>query len=148
MFASSFETHLKISAIMQNELALSQTNTSSARIRRLHAKPVDRIGVKLANGIEFIHIDDIICCEAWGNYCKIHLADRKDALLVSKTLKHVSSVLPQGVFFRTHQSFAIRLNTIKSVTDEIVLNNGMRVPLSRRHRPTLMTWLTQNITLI
>ena len=131
-----------------HKVALSQTQAPSARIRRLHPKPANKIGVRLANGIECIQVDDIICCEAWSNYCKIHLTGRKEPLLVSKTLKHVISVLPKDVFFRTHQSFAIRQDAITSVRDEIVLNNGMTVPLSRRQRPELMSWLMQNLAII
>jgi DNA-binding LytR/AlgR family response regulator len=133
---------------MKNQVAYSQSKKSPARIRKLHNPLPDRIGVRLSHGIECIRLEEIVCCEAWGNYTRIHLADRKDPILVSKTLKHVSSVLPDSMFFRTHQSFVIRIETITTVSNDIVLSNGMVVPLSRSQKPAFMSWIKRNITLI
>ena len=133
---------------MKSQVAHTRKQSSTARIRRLHDTIHDRIGVKLASSIECIHLDEIVCCEAWGNYCKIHISGRKDALVMSKPLKHLCTVLPDTGFFRTHQSYIIRVDAIRSVSDEIELTNGMRVPLSRSHKPAFMQWLKQNITLI
>ncbi len=133
---------------MKHQIAYSKPKEPTARIRKLHNRLPDRIGVRLAHGIECIRLDQIVCCEAWGNYCKIHLTDRKAPLLVSKTLKHVMSVLPENMFFRTHQSFVVRIDTIGSISDEITLNNGMNIPLSRGQKPEFLAWVKRNITLI
>ncbi|MDX1477496.1 MAG: LytTR family DNA-binding domain-containing protein [Saprospiraceae bacterium] len=133
---------------MINKAKLPHTHTPTARIRSLHPSRTNKIGIRLSHGIECITVDDIICCEAWGNYCRIHLSTRPEPILVSKTLKHVSGVLPEAGFYRPHQSFVIRLDAIASVSDEIHLSNGMKVPLSRRQKPDFMSWLKHHITLI
>ena len=133
---------------MKHQRVYSESKESTARIRKLHKRLPDRIGVRSAHGIECIRLDQLVCCEAWGNYCKIHLTDREAPLLVSKTLKHVVSVLPENLFFRTHQSFVIRIDAIRSIADEIVLNNGMHIPLSRGQRSEFLSWVKRNITLI
>lgn len=129
--------------------AISQhNNKTTARIRRLHPPRRDKIGIRLSNSIEFISVEDIFCCEAWGNYCRIHIVNREEPILVSKTLKHVISVLPEGVFLRTHQSFVVRTDFILSIGNEVILNNGMHIPLSRRQKPELLSWVKLHITLI
>lgn len=133
---------------MKHQSAYSPSKEPTARIRKLHSRLPDRIGVRLAHGIECIRLDQIVFCEAWGNYCKIHLADRKAPVLVSKTLKRITSVLPENMFFKTHQSFVIRIDAIVSIGDEITLNNGMHVPLSRGQKPEFLSWIKRNITLI
>jgi len=133
---------------MKHQLAYTQLEEPTARIRQLHKRLPDRIGVRLAHGIECIRLDQIVCCQAWGNYCKIHLANRETPLLVSKTLKHVTSVLPEDLFFKTHQSFVIRIDAIGSIGEDILLSNGMNVPLSRGQRPEFLSWVKGHITLI
>jgi two-component system LytT family response regulator len=133
---------------MEFQIASHQSQKPIPRIVKLHQRIPDRIGIRLANTIEFIRLDTIVCCEAWSNYCRIHTSDRKEPILLSKTLKYVSAFLPENTFYRTHQSFIIRIDVIRSVGDNIVLSNGMSVPLSRRHKTDFMTWLDKNITLI
>ena len=133
---------------MEIQLVPHQPPGSTPRIIKLHNRLSDRIGIRLANKIEFIRLDQIICCEAWSNYCRIHTMDLKEPIILSKTLKYVAEVLPESTFYRTHQSFIIRIDVIRSVGDNIELSNGMRVPLSRRHKADFMIWLEKNITLI
>ena len=133
---------------MDNNVAFNHSKTSTAVLRRLQPRKPDTIGLRLAEGIEIVRMEDIICCEAWSNYCRIHLKGRSEPVLVSKPLKSVLSALPDASLYRIHQSFAIRVDAIASVGEKVVLNNGMSVPLSRRNKPGFMSWLNQNITLI
>ena len=133
---------------MNNGIAIDRSKTTTARIRRMYTGNTDRIGIRHAQGVDCVHVDDILCCEAWSNYCRIHLAGRQEPVIVSKTLNKVASVLPDDSYFRAHQSFLVRLDSIESVGDNLRLSNGMKVPVSRRQRPGLMTWLRKNITLI
>jgi DNA-binding LytR/AlgR family response regulator len=133
---------------MDNKAALEHSKKPTALIRRLPPRNAYKVGLRLAEGIEIVRIEDIICCEAWSNYCRIHLNGRSEPILMSKPLKSVLSSLPEAGLYRVHQSYAIRIEAISSVGDQVILNNGMSVPLSRRNKPGFMSWLNQNITLI
>ena len=63
-------------------------------------------------GLEFVHLDDIIRCQADSNYTHVYLEDGRH-LLMAKTLKDVERLLEDGRFFRTHQSHLIHLDKIK-----------------------------------
>ncbi len=96
-----------------------------------------RIAVHSGDSILLLRISDIIRCEASSNYCIIHSKGGRKTV-VSKTLKHISGVLPASGFARVHQSHLISIGTISEVfTDHIVLDCGAKIPVSRSRRREL-----------
>ena len=93
----------------------------------------DKIVLPIIDGYELIKTRNIIYCKADGNYCEVHTVIN-DTIHVSKSLKHVEDLLPKSIFFRTHKSYLINLNYIKSISradgGQVVLDNGMQIPIA------------------
>jgi two-component system LytT family response regulator len=72
-----------------------------------------KISIPTVQGLTFLRINDIIRCEADGNYTTFYLQD-KQKLKVSKTLKEYEDLLADCNFYRVHHSHLINLSHIKS----------------------------------
>jgi len=88
--------------------------------------------------IEKIH--NIIYCKAEVNYCYIHTTN-KNPYLITTTLKHLEDLLPEKLFFRTHKSYLVNLNHIRSFDKkemELVLENNQVVKVAHRRADELL----------
>ncbi len=107
----------------------------------LETKEFDKIVLPKTNGYELVKTRNIIFCKADGNYCEVYTVIN-ETILVSKSLKHIEYLLPKSIFFRTHKSFLINLNYIKSICrtggGQVVLENGMKIPIASSHFKNLM----------
>lgn len=94
--------------------------------------------------IQLIKIENIIRCEASGNYTSFHLKNEKP-LLVTKTLKDFDKTLSPHRFLRVHQSHLINSGQIKEFvkTDGgyLVMQDGAKIPVSVRKRPLVVRFL-------
>jgi two-component system LytT family response regulator len=99
-----------------------------------------KLAIPSNEGLDFILIDDILYCQADGNYTVIHTA--KEKFVITKTLKQIESLLHNGQFFRTHQSYLVNLNHIRKYMrgagGEIILSNGSNVQVARARKEALM----------
>jgi two-component system LytT family response regulator len=97
-----------------------------------------KIAIKSANKIDFVIIDEIICCNAEQSYTEIILKnDRK--IIGTKPLKHFESILSEGClgFYRVSKSCLLNLNFVISYNkdnDTIELKNGLLIEISRRRK--------------
>lgn len=100
-----------------------------------------RILLKDQESIHLIDTEEIVRCEAAGNYTKFHLAGGK-TLLISKTLKEFDSLFSSDHFFRAHQSHLINLNYFlrfdKAQGGSIVLKDNSVLPVATRKKELLM----------
>jgi len=107
--------------------------TYDALEERLRSHNNRRIAIPVEGKLVFINTEDIDYCESDGNYCKIHLADKK-SLFISKKLKEINAILPDDDFFRVHNSYVINLKKVSEYlkTDGyVILDNQMKIPVSR-----------------
>ena len=94
----AFERFIK--AIQKVKKKLGQNSTSA---------PVqDYIMLKSDKKMYRTPFDDILFCEALGDYVKVHLSEK--VLIVTTTMKKLLSELPDLNFLRTHKSFIINKN--------------------------------------
>jgi two-component system LytT family response regulator len=124
----------------------------SERLEQLihNLKPAATQKYKLAlptgDGLVFVKIDEILYCEAEGNYTQIHLVNGTKHL-VSRTLKEYDDMLTDQDFFRIHNSYLINLNMIKNyVRGEggyVVMSNGKSLDVSRRKKESFLSKLHQ-----
>lgn len=78
-----------------------------------------------------VPLSDIFYIEMFGHYAVLH--DEKREYRFRSTLKEIMSVLPKGYFSMPHKSIVVNLEHVRSATSsEILLDNGDRVPISRR----------------
>lgn len=92
-----------------------------------------RIALPTMGGIDYVMVNQIIYCEADGNYSIIHYDDSSKQV-ISKTLKYLEEILDDFNFMRVHQSYLINMYKVirfeKSKRGRIVLSNDTIIGLS------------------
>ena len=105
---------------------------------------IEKIAVPTHDGITFFHTDDIIYCQADGNYTKLHLTNNREEL-VTKILKDFELLLGNTGFCRVHNSFLINLKHIqKYIRGEggtVILTDDHQVDISRRRKEEFLKML-------
>ena len=98
----------------------------------------------LAGKIIYVSPENIIYCKADGNYTEIFLKEGKKEM-VSKKLKTIEELFNNNMFFRVHNSFLVNIHYIKEFIkgegQYLVLENQMKIPVSRSKRSTLIDLL-------
>jgi hypothetical protein len=99
--------------------------------------PVKTVAFPMKNGYRMVRCEDIVRCEAAGNYTTVFLANGQDFSLC-KRLKEVEGMLPGEVFCRVHQSHLVNLGWVEMwVREGLVLANGVRVAVAKGRREEL-----------
>lgn len=103
--------------------------------------PFKKMSISALDGIYFINIQDIIRCEAEDNYTHIHLSNG-DKITASRTIKAYEDMLGSVNFYRVHKSHLINLNYMKKFVKGdggyLVMDDGIKIEVSRRRRPAFM----------
>lgn len=73
---------------------------------------MQKLALPSAEGLIFIHIDKIARCEASGAYTIIFTRSG-DKITTSRNIKDYEDLLPDGLFYRVHNSHIVNLNCIK-----------------------------------
>ena len=98
----------------------------------------DRLLLPIGNEIIFVQVQNILCCEADGSYCRVYCHGLSKPYLLSKTLRDIEDMLHNPAFFRPHSSWLIHDKAIEKMIRgdamEIVLTGGMHVPVARSKR--------------
>lgn len=92
----------------------------------------DELLIRNNHEITKIAIDDIIFIESDHHYQNIYFKEK--VVTIRMTSKHLENVLLQyNSFVRTHSSYLVNINKIKSIKDkEIEMESGDRVEISKR----------------
>ncbi|MEL7449239.1 MAG: LytTR family DNA-binding domain-containing protein [Pseudomonadota bacterium] len=105
-------------------------------------RPVtDRFLVKKLGREFLVKVDDIEWIEAAGNYVNLNVGSR--AYPLRETMTNISSRLADAGFLRVHRSAIVNLDQVAQIVPfdtgdgEAHLQNGTRVPVSRRYRKAL-----------
>ncbi len=103
--------------------------------------PFRKMSISALDGIYFINIQDIIRCEAEDNYTHIHLSNG-DKITASRTIKAYEDMLVSVNFYRVHKSHLINLNYMKKFVKGdggyLIMDDGIKIEVSRRRRPAFM----------
>lgn len=95
-----------------------------------HQTSKNEITVKCESGTIHISPDSIIYCEAVGKKTHIHTLDK--ILICEMGIGNFSKNLSTDFLF-CHRSYVVNLRYVKSISKvEISLDNGEKIPLSRR----------------
>lgn len=93
-------------------------------------------------GFQVIDIEDIIYCEASGNYTNLHFTNHS-TICASKPVHDYEELLADCNFVRIHKSFVVNLEHIKEYIrgegGTVLMSNGHQVEVSRRKKDILMT---------
>ena len=122
---------------------LRNENISIAQLERLERLlfqndvTSEKIGIGMADKIIFIHISDILYCEAQGSYTYVYL-DGGKKIVASRPLGEFETQLNGHSFFRIHHSTLINLNRVKEFQrldgGYVVMENNQKLEISKRKR--------------
>lgn len=100
-----------------------------------------KIVLSTSEKIHVIDVNDILRCES-DNYYTHFFFTNGSKLLVSKTLKENEELLSHHNFIRPHKSHLINASYIKSFVKQeggyIIMNDGSKIPVSRRKKEKIM----------
>ncbi|PTM08937.1 MAG: DNA-binding response regulator [Bacteroidetes bacterium] len=95
-----------------------------------------KITVNSDGKLLFLNIDDIIFVQSDGNYSTIHLKNNQKKV-VTKKLKDINSILPESIFFRTHNSYIVNLHKIKEFLKTegyLIMESNHKIPVARQRK--------------
>jgi two-component system LytT family response regulator len=107
-------------------------------------KPIGRLAVPSAEGIDFLNTDEVIFCHAEGSYTQVYLSQGRKQL-ISKNLLEFENILSDSGFCRVHHSSLINMRHVqKYIRGEggyVLLTDGHQVNISRRRREEFISML-------
>lgn len=107
-------------------------------------KEAKKIVLKTADSLHVANIQDIVRCEADGNYTRIYFSNGKK-LLVSKTLKEFDELFSEFGFFRVHNAHLINIAYIerceKTKGGNVFMKDESIVPIAFARKQSLMELL-------
>ena len=81
--------------------------------------------IKLAYG-------EILYVEAFADYVKIFLSDRK--IVTLQTMKKMEAKLPSDIFSRVHRSFIVNRKAIQSFSTSVCEVRGEKIPVGKNYK--------------
>ncbi len=128
-------------------------NKEKAQMYNLLKHNINNIGnqdtkfaVAVGGQYELIRVGDIIRCEGWQKYTRLHLKDRKP-LISSHNLGNFKEMLESYGFYSTHKSHIINTKEIISYSKEglVVMSDNSHVPVARRKKEDFMEEVLKHI---
>jgi len=103
---------------------------------------LNQIILNVREGYIFAEINDIIRCEADGNYT-IVIFKNGDKQVACKTLKEFETILSQNNFWRIHKSHLINLKYLKKYVKgdgggNVVMTDNSEIEVSRRNKDAFL----------
>lgn len=115
--------------------------STKAEIAELTGK---RIGLPTMEGLSFVDIADIVCCEAKGAYTEVSLISKKK-ILISKPLQVYEDILSIHGFYRVHNSYLINLAHIKEYVKgrggSVLMSDGTSITVATRKKDEFLKQL-------
>ena len=131
------------------EKAYKKSNLEGAqeKIKVLKSNLQNKTNIKLAlptnEGYQYVHVSDIIKCEAKGNYTQFHMMNEK--LLVCKTLKLYEEILENSTFFRISRTHLININHIKKYfrkrNPSVAMIDGQILSISQSKKEAFLNFI-------
>ncbi|HEX2268411.1 MAG TPA: LytTR family DNA-binding domain-containing protein [Pyrinomonadaceae bacterium] len=114
-----------------------------ALLEELKAGPryLERLVIKNGGRVFFLHVQDIYCIEAEGNYVRVY--DHQKGYLLRETISSLEEQLDPKQFLRIHRSAIVKIDRIKEMQPwfhgeyRIIMENGKQLALSRNYRANL-----------
>ena len=116
---------------------------------RTNEKDLERVLVKSAGCTYFLSVSEIDWFGAAGNYIEVHVGSR--TYLLRRTMNNLQGSLDPSRFFRIHRATIVNAERIRelrarpSLDYDIILRDGVQLPLSRSYRKKLWRFLDNAI---
>ena len=83
-----------------------------------------------------VMLDDILYIESMKDYIKV--ITKTGTIITKQSISAVEAMLPEKKFIRTHRSFIVSLDKIKSFTSELIEIAATEVPVGKLYRNAVM----------
>lgn len=96
----------------------------------------NKIALNTDGKLVFVNSETIIFVESDGNYSTI-FTDDNQKIVVTKKLKEVFQLLPDDLFFRTHNSYVINLNKVEAffkTEGYVIMETNHKIPVARQRK--------------
>jgi DNA-binding LytR/AlgR family response regulator len=87
-----------------------------------------------------VMLDDILYIESMKDYIKVITQQR--VIITKQSISSVEAMLPDRLFIRTHRSFIVAVNKIRSFTSELVEIDRNEIPIGKLYRNGVMKLLS------
>ena len=88
-----------------------------------------------------VMLDDILYIESMKDYVKVYTLQA--VIITKQSISSVEAMLPDKLFVRTHRSFIVSINKIKSFTNELVEIDKTDIPIGKLFRNGVMKVFSQ-----
>ncbi|MFT5617009.1 MAG: two-component system LytT family response regulator [Arenicella sp.] len=121
----------------------SQANFLANQLQQKEDLP-KKIVLKTLHEMFFVDMREIEYCKGEGSYTKFYLSENQQ-IMVSKPLKEYEDLLPSPQFLRTHKSYLVNTDLVKSFNQDgfVVLESKVEVPVSVRKKESVLQVLSQ-----
>lgn len=117
------------------ERFLKSANKAREQATRQSGSPEqDYIFVYSEYNLVKIMTNDILYIEGLKDYIKIHVAGLDKSIITRLSMKAMEEHLPTSKFIRTHKSFIVSVDKIKSIRNNKIRLATAEVPLSEHYR--------------
>jgi two-component system, LytTR family, response regulator len=83
-----------------------------------------------------VMLDDILYIESMKDYIKVNTV--QGVIITKQSISSVEAMLPEKLFVRTHRSFIVSINKIRSFTNELVQVDKTDIPIGKLFRHGVM----------
>jgi|LAHS01.1.fsa_nt_gb two-component system, LytTR family, response regulator LytT len=131
----AFESH-PFGFVRKSNFALDIEKVVTSYLDYRMKKEPKKMVVSTANGQEAIPFDKVTYIEASSRNQLVHLLNEKEPRILSSTMEKIASDLEDYGFIPCYKGIVVNYRYIARLEDDvIILNDGSRVPLSRRKGP-------------
>lgn len=86
-----------------------------------------------------VMLEDILYIESMKDYVKVFTT--KEVIITKQSISSVEAMLPGNLFTRSHRSFIVAVNRIKSFTQELIEIDKTEIPIGKLYRQGVMKLL-------
>ncbi len=102
----------------------------------------DYIFVKANQKLIKLAYSDIYYVEAFADYVKIFLADKK--IVTLQTMKNMEKKLPEDMFTRVHRSFIVNRKLVQSFSTSMCEVNDVKIPIGKNYKEVFVGLMKSN----
>ncbi len=83
-----------------------------------------------------VMLSDILYIESMKDYVKVYTP--QGVIITKQSITSVEAMLPEKMFVRSHRSFIVAVNRIKSFTSELIEIDKAEIPIGKLYRNSVM----------
>jgi len=108
-----------------------------------HENNSEYIFLKVEYQLVKVMLQEITHIEAYKDYVKVYLKDKKNPLLSLTSMKNMEDLLPREKFMRVHRSFIINLDHIDSIARNIINIGDHKITISENYKDVFASFLSK-----